>query len=100
VSTRRTQPGPEHIRVYETEPLLETKKSMPDCQIAEPQVSPSMPTHAVAAYVPPPEPLGLVGFGIVNVPVTDLNEPCARAISLTDAAAHARRRKRTAGYES
>lgn len=44
-------------------------KSTPVCRMAEPQVSPSIPTHAEAEYVPEP-PEGVLGVGTVKVPVT------------------------------
>jgi hypothetical protein len=43
--------------------------------MADPQVSPSIPTHAEEEKVPDPEPEGLDGVGTVKVPVTVLKVP-------------------------
>ena len=50
----------------------EIVKSTPVWRMALPQVSPSIPTHAEAEWVPEP-PEGSRGVGTVKVPVTDLN---------------------------
>ena len=50
----------------------EIVKSTPVWRMALPQVSPSIPTHAEAEWVPDP-PEGSRGVGTVKVPVTDLN---------------------------
>ena len=47
-------------------------KSTPVWRMALPHVSPSIPTHAEAEWVPE-LPEGSRGVGTVNVPVTDLN---------------------------
>jgi len=58
---------------YETAPLLETVKSIPDCKMAFWNVSPSIPTQADAENEPEPEPDGREGVGALNLPVTEVN---------------------------